>query len=147
MKSNVVIVIVTVLITLRIIDVIESKIQQHKAINQIKNAILPLDSRLQNVTFKSGKESKTIDKRIITLCLKDSTTQEFYKWNDIIFIALHEASHAISSTHDPDHTSHEFRDNFEILLRKAEVSGIYDPKQEFTQIYCGSSSDLSKVIR
>ncbi len=74
------------------------------------------------------------------LCLKDESNQ-YYNRQFLLYVAIHELAHAISKSYDDDHNGREFNENFDMLLDKATRMGIYDPKTEMIENYCGIEND------
>lgn len=109
-------------------------------ISKIKNDIEKVDPRIKNLNFHGSNVSETINKKNVYLCIKDSNNN-YYDYNMLIYVALHECAHAISKAIDEDHsnTSQEFKDNFKMLLDKAEIAGIYNPNIPKVEKYCGVS--------
>ena len=71
--------------------------------------------------FYASDRSETVNKKEIYMCLKDSNGQ-YYDYNMLMYVAIHELSHAISVSIDEDHenTSSEFMNNMNMLLEKAK---------------------------
>ncbi len=107
-------------------------------IDKIRLDVIDLDPRIPSLRFHAGKVSESIDKKDVYLCLKDQNGK-YYDYNMLIYVTLHELSHCLSKAIDEDHknTSQEFIDNFNILLKKAEAKGIYDPSIPKVKKYCG----------
>ena len=104
---------------------------------QLKDAVVRLHpEKLSRLDFREGDTTRIDDKRVVFLCLRDPDTGEYYTWNDLIYVTLHECAHAISVGYDPQHTSIEFQTNFWDLLRKGEDAGIYKPDKPFVHEYC-----------
>lgn len=99
--------------------------------NEIKNIIKKINSRYkseslnENFPTKKGKNvSYNINKgEEISLCLRDyNNTSQFHKFNDIMFVAIHELAHSCTVSYGHDN---EFWNNFKFLLYNAIESGIY----------------------
>jgi len=106
-------------------------------INRLKNDLILVDPRVKNITFYASDASFTEDKKRIYICLKDKNG-DYYPYNMLIYVCLHELAHAFSSTIDMSHTSVEFITNFQNLVQKASDIKIYDPSQPIIQGYCSS---------
>ncbi len=104
-------------------------------INKIKNDLLKVDPRVSNLTFSASNESFTEDKKHVYLCLKDKNGN-YYDYNMLMYVSLHELAHAFSIGVDTEHTSKEFKDKFKELLKKAEELQIYDSKKSLIYDYC-----------
>ena len=107
-------------------------------IERIRNDLLKVDPRVQNLKFYASNESFTEDKKFVYLCLKDENG-EYYDYNMLMYVCLHELAHAFSESVDEDHTTKEFRDNFQMLLDKAEKIGLYNPNIPLNYNYCPRS--------
>jgi hypothetical protein len=107
-------------------------------IDKIKQDLLKVDPRVEELSFHASNESFTEDKRFVYLCLKDKD-DKYYDYNMIMYVSLHELAHAFSDSVDTDHTGKEFKDNFRNLLNKAQTLGLYDPKIPLVYDYCPRS--------
>ena len=104
-------------------------------IERIRNDLLKIDERVAYLKFYASNESFTEDKKNVYLCLKDKNG-EYYDYNMLMYVSLHELAHAFSKSVDENHTTDEFKNNFRKLLKKAEDIGIYDPKKPLIYDYC-----------
>ena len=107
-------------------------------IDRIKDDLLKVDPRVEELSFHASNESFTEDKRFVYLCLKDKDGK-YYDYNMIMYVSLHELAHAFSDSVDTDHSGKEFKDNFRNLLNKAQTLGLYDPKIPLVYDYCPRS--------
>ena len=98
--------------------------------------MLKIDPRAALFTFNAANESFTEDKKHIFICMKD-TNGNYYPYNMLIYVAIHELAHGVSPVHDAEHVSREFRDNFDMLLRRATELKIWDPSIPLVNNYCG----------
>ena len=111
-------------------------------LERLRRAVIPLmPEKLSKLQFMEGNNTRIDDKTIVYLCLRDQTTGKLYKWNDLVYVTLHECAHAVSVGYDPEHVTPEFQNNFKTLLRKAESAGIYKPQEAFVQEYCNLQID------
>jgi hypothetical protein len=104
-------------------------------IDRIKNDLLLVDPRVSELTFRASNESFTEDKKYVFLCLKDKNGN-YYDYNMLMYVSLHELAHAFSHSVDEEHTSDEFKNNFKILLDKAHKLYLYDPTKPLNYDYC-----------
>ena len=104
---------------------------------KIKNDLIIIDPRIKFISFYASDQSFTEDKKRIYLCLKDKFNN-YYPYNMLIYVALHEVAHALSSTVDLSHTSQDFINNFSNLIKKATELKLYDPNQPMVEHYCKS---------
>jgi hypothetical protein len=104
-------------------------------IYRLKNDLILLDPKVQNINFYASNTSFTEDKRRVYLCLKDKDGN-YYPYNMLIYVACHELAHAFSSTIDLSHTTEEFKNNYINLLNRATELGLYDPNEPVVEAYC-----------
>ena len=97
---------------------------------KIKENLRPLHSSIDKLRFFEGKKSYTINKKKIYLCLKDENG-DYYDYNMLIYVALHELSHVICD--EIGHTP-KFHRIFDDLLKQATDMNIYIP---IIKNYCG----------
>lgn len=122
------------------------KIYQDPLIRKIKYDVSKLDPRIGSISFYSSDESYTEDKKKIYLCLKDENG-EYYDYNMLLYVAIHECSHALTEVVDVEHITPEFRGMFEFLLQKAAKMGIYKPDKPLVDHYCGIDLDTKDMQR
>nr|QBK86891.1 MAG: HtpX-like membrane-bound metallopeptidase [Marseillevirus LCMAC103] len=86
------------------------------------------------IPLLAGRSAYTDNKAVITLCLSDPKTGEPYDDNTIMYVALHELGHVITTS-----VGHgrEFRKNFSNLLARASNYGFYDSTKPIVATYCG----------
>jgi len=104
-------------------------------IEKIRNDLYKINPASVNFNYFSSNESYTEDKKNVYLCLRDEHGQ-YYDYNMLMYVAIHELSHALSSTVDTKHTGLEFNNNFTNLLNTARNLGIYDPNKPLINHYC-----------
>ena len=68
---------------------------------------------------------------------KKDKNGQYYDYNMLMYVSLHELAHAFSKTVDENHTSKEFKTNFKDLLNKAQQLNLYDPTKPLIYDYCG----------
>lgn len=100
---------------------------------KIKEQLRPLHGSVDKLKFFEGKKSYTINKKKVYLCLKDENG-EYYDYNMLMYVALHELSHVICD--EIGHTP-KFHRIFEQLLKQAEEIKIYDSSIPIIKNYCG----------
>ena len=109
-------------------------------IDRIKRDLIKVDERASKLNIRAADKSYTENKKDMYLCLKDKNGN-YYPYNMLTYVGLHELAHAISHKVDESHTSNEFHENFTFLLKKAEELGIYNPNEELIDNYCGVSKN------
>jgi hypothetical protein len=97
--------------------------------------VYPSQSR---VPIREGRESYTMNKNAITLCLRDPKSKKIYPWNTLAYVSLHELAHVITRVREKDEHGPVFRKNFKMLLKRAQTLGYYDPRQEVPDTYCST---------
>jgi len=115
--------------------------EDHPVLNEISRRFGMLSPEYGKIPLKKGGKSYTEDKTIITLCLIDPETKDYYDINVLMYVALHELSHCITKADGDQSHGDEFKNNFASLLKKASAIGIYDPKQPIPLTYCGVDTD------
>lgn len=92
---------------------------------------------MSRVTLSGSNKSFTINKRDIYLCIKDDAG-EYYPDNMLVYVLLHELAHTLcDKVDDTDEHSEDFKQIFSTLLARAEHRGLYDPKIQVLDDYCG----------
>jgi len=102
---------------------------------EIHRRLIQVDPRAQKLSIKGSNQSFTEDKLRVYLCLYDENGQ-YYDMNMLMYVALHELAHAISTQVDPSHQTDEFKNNFKMLLDKAAAIGVYDKSKPLNYAYC-----------
>jgi len=101
-------------------------------LKKLKQKLIAVHPKVSELTFNEDKESYTINKQDVYLCLRDENN-EYYNENMLIYVTLHEIAHAICD--DIGHTP-KFHQIFDQLLDKAYRMGIYNPSIPIIQDYC-----------
>ena len=100
----------------------------------VRSNFTKLNPLYANIPLYSGTSSYTDNKTVITLCLADPDTGASYDTNTLMYVALHELAHVVST--NIGHGK-EFRKNFAALLEQAEALGFYNSKKPISTTYCG----------
>ena len=106
-------------------------------ITELHRVMAEVHPKANEITLKPGKKSFTINKKDVTLCLKDPQN-EYYNKNMLVYVAIHELAHTVCKS--VGHTDEFWKIN-DKLLRKAEEKGFYDPKIKVVKSYlehCGT---------
>lgn len=104
-------------------------------LEKIKRNLVLVDPRIAKLKFYSASKSYTMNKQKIYLCLRDKKGKE-YDYNFLIYVAIHECAHALSSVYDNNHTSKEFLDTFSKLREKAYKIGVWNKEGVILDDYC-----------
>lgn len=105
-------------------------------LEKLRADLIRIDSRAARLQFFTAKESYTEDKEKVFLCIHDKKTGDYYPYNQLIEVAIHELAHANTSVIDPNHTSPEWNSEFRRLLNRAVELGIYNPSIPPVSDYC-----------
>lgn len=103
-------------------------------------------NNIQEADIDDDGTSFTIDKgKELHLCLRDKTTFEHHDINTLMFVAIHELSHIMSTSYGHNN---EFADNFVYLLNKAVEAGVYTKVnyKENNKKFCGIVIDSSPLF-
>lgn len=100
---------------------------------QLRNHLKDLHPAINDISLRRADKSYTINKSKVHLCLYDENGK-YYDDNMLIYVLIHELAHVI--TKSVGHTD-EFHNNFNMLLDKAEVMGLYDSSIPPIDNYCG----------
>jgi beta-lactamase regulating signal transducer with metallopeptidase domain len=109
---------------------------------EIHQRLIQVDIRAKKISIKGSNQSFTEDKTRTYLCLRDEAGN-YYDDNMLMYVALHELAHAISKSVDVEHKTDEFKNNFKMLLAKAESLGFYDPKKPLNYNYCPKTDAIT----
>ena len=117
----VIVVVIVLAFTIRSYYQNRNEADSNPTLREIRRRFKKISPEFENIPLRSGNSAYTENKSIITLCLKDPHTDHVYDINTLMYVALHELAHYISSS-----TGHgnEFTHNFDILLRKAKELGV-----------------------
>lgn len=88
---------------------------------------------LKRLNLQEGKQSYTINKKNVFICLKDRNGR-YYSRNMLVYVICHEFAHILCE--EVGHTE-EFMNIFEDILYTAESIGLYDPYEGLDDDYCG----------
>ena len=115
--------------------------EKHPVIDEIRSRISKISPAFSKIPIRTGKKSYTEDKQLITLCIQNPDSGDYYDINVLMYVALHELSHCITKADGKESHGTEFKGNFSTLLKEAAKKGVYDPRQPIPETYCGVNSD------
>jgi len=115
--------------------------EKHPILDEIKHRFRIIDPNYARIPLRTGGRSYTENKSLITLCVVDPDTGDFYDINTLMYVALHELAHTITVADGADSHGDEFKSNFARLLKEAHKKGVYDPFQPIPHTYCGLAPD------
>jgi len=104
-------------------------------LGQVRSNFAKLDPKYASIPLRTGDSAYTENKEVITLCLVNPDTGQYYDINTIMYVALHELSHVVTPPGEEEH-GERFKKNFAEFLRKAATLGIYDPRKPIPATYC-----------
>jgi len=107
---------------------------KHPLVEKIRTNFALLNPEYAKIPIQEGSSAYTENKEMITMCLQDPKTKKFYDMNTLMYVALHELAHVVTTTHGHDE---QFKANFVKLLERAAQLGIYDPTKPLPENYCG----------
>lgn len=108
---------------------------KHPVLDELRRRVSLLDPSFSKIPLKLGSKAYTENKEIITLCIQDPSTGNYYDMNTLVYVLVHELAHVKSTT--VGHKG-EFPKKFAELLRRAVQVGIYDPRIPVAHQYCGT---------
>ena len=108
-------------------------------LDSLQKDLMKVHPKAKELRYFASDASFTEDKKDMYICLKDEKGH-YYPRNMLMYVMLHELSHAVSKSYDDAHVGREFNENFDMLLDRATKLGIYDPKVPLIAQYCGTSA-------
>lgn len=111
--------------------------EKHPILDEVKRRFRIIDARYAHIPLRTGGKSYTENKSVITLCVVNPETGEFYDINTIMYVALHELAHVITKADGAESHGDEFKGNFASLLKQAQIKGVYDARMPIPITYCG----------
>lgn len=113
-----------------------SESPEQEYIRKLKTLVSLVNPEFDKLKIYPGKESVTVDKKKIYICLKDPITKEFYPFDVLIYVMLHEIAHVQSKTYSTKTHNVEFEKNFQNLLEDAYSVGILQNDVAVPTNYC-----------
>ena len=101
---------------------------------------------VQETALNDSGTSYTIDKGSeLHLCLRDKKTLKLHDINILMFVAIHELAHMMSTSYGHNR---EFSRNFTFLLEKAAESNVYVPEnyKQNSRRFCGIEVNNSPLF-
>ena len=117
--------------------------ERNPILDELRRRFATIDPSYSDVVLRVGRKAYTYNKRVITMCIQNPDTGEYYDINTLTYVALHELAHVLTEAHGTDKfgndLSHgpEFRKKFDELLEQAYRKGVYDPNLPMPDVYCG----------
>lgn len=129
----------------RLVDHVYQTYPTKDGITQLNNQFKP-DNLFENTPGGQYTAYSVNKGEQLALCLRNATTDEFVPDNLLMFVAIHEVAHIMTT--EVGHTP-LFWDNMKILLQEAITLGlyIYEDYSQNPQMYCGqeiNSTPLNK---
>ncbi len=110
---------------------------------KIHKDLIKLHPEAQRISIQGSDQSFTEDKTRMYLCLYDENGN-YYDYNMLMYVAIHELAHVISKSVDPEHKTDEFKNNFKFLLKRAANQGLYDESKPINYSYCPKNNKKIK---
>ncbi len=107
---------------------------KHPILDKIRANFAKINPEYGKIPLREGDSAFTENKEVITLCLKDPETKQYYDMNTLMYVSLHELSHVLCESQGH---GEEFKAKFSKILRYASKLGIYDSRKEMSPTYCG----------
>jgi len=104
-------------------------------LERLRRDLIKLDARAANLQYFPSDESYTEDKEKIFLCMRDKQGN-YYSYNDLLQVAIHELSHALCPVIDFKHVTPEFNGIHQSLLKKAADKGMINIHKPVVSDYC-----------
>lgn len=140
MKTAKIVLIFTILFVIVVAFSISTKeyyySEKNPVLDEIRRRFSLLSPEYAKIPLRTGKESFTEDKTVITLCITNPVTNAYYDMNTLTYVALHELSHVLTKADGSESHASEFKGNFSKLLDQASKLGLYDPKKSIPATYC-----------
>ena len=111
--------------------------QSSPIIERLKSDIGKINPEYLDIPIVESNTSYTKDKSVIYLCMRNPKTNQFYSYNTLMYVLLHEIAHTESVTYSTDKHNDEFVSNFDAILSNAIDLGIYDANTSLPPVYCG----------
>lgn len=108
---------------------------QEPMLEKLRADLIKIDPRVERLQFYPANESYTEDKEKIYICLKDENGQ-YYPYNMLMEVCLHEVSHALTTVIDKQHVTPEFNNMFTYLRKRAASMNLYNPDEPTVPNYC-----------
>lgn len=119
----------------RLIEYCIQKYPDDDAVQLLRDRFDP--ENVQETSLHDTGTSYTIDKgKELHLCLRDKKTKRHHNTNLLMFVAIHELAHVMSTSYG--HNG-EFAKNFKFLLEKAVECNVYSPEdyRKHPRTFCG----------
>ncbi len=104
-------------------------------LDKLKRDCMPVaPDTIKNIRLYEGSRAYTLNKQKIYLCLRREDGS-YYSYNTLVYVFLHELSHAIYKGDSSDHNP-SYQALFTQILDKAQKQGIFDPNIPVEDMYC-----------
>lgn len=120
-----------------------SESPEREYIKKLQAVVSLINPEFSKLVIQPGNESVTVDKKKIYICLKDPVTKEFYPFDVLIYVMLHEIAHVESVSYSTETHNLEFERNFQKLLSAAYDMGILQPDVAVPTNYCSKEKQES----
>jgi hypothetical protein len=124
-----------ILIVYSLVPFYRDQTSNYPTLGLVRANFTKINPRYGKIPLRVGDSAYTENKEVITLCLVDPDTNNFYDINTIMYVALHELAHVITPDGSTEHGT-EFKENFSKLLREGAATGVYNPRIPIPATYC-----------
>ncbi len=104
-------------------------------LSKLRKDLIKVDPRAVNFQIFPNTESYTENKQKIYMCIKD-LDGNYYKYNHLLAVGLHELAHAVCGVVDPKHETPEFNNIHNDLRKRAIELNLLDPNDPVPPTYC-----------
>jgi WLM domain. len=125
----------------------ECKTGDEDTIRHLKHVLQTVAPDAPEYDIKSGKESVTINKEQIYICLRNPNTSILYPFDVLLYVTLHELAHVFSKTYSTKSHNDEFKTNFSKLLNRAYGKNLLSTNVVVPDDYCKKKDVLDFFTR
>lgn len=109
---------------------------KHPLLEHVKALVRPLAPKtVDKLKFRESTSTYTLNKQTLYFCIRNDKG-EYYDLNTLVYVAIHELSHAVIPYDTKDHGP-DWAKKFAQLLDEGNKLGIYDPNKSIAPMYCG----------
>jgi hypothetical protein len=113
----------------------------NSTLDHLKNILKTLVPEATNYSIQPGKESVTVNKENIYICMRNPNNGELYSFDILLYVTLHELSHVMSKTYSTKSHNDEFQTNFKKLLDRAYEKNFLPREVNVPDDYCKVKSE------
>lgn len=114
-------------------NMVEHYLYNDPVLEELKFKLSAIDPKIKDMEIYEGNKSYTVNKKKIYICTKDENGN-YYDKNMLTYVICHEYAHTLCT--EIGHTE-LFNEIFQVILKKAEIAGVYNPNIPPIKNYCG----------